>query len=208
MCRSLRRTQAAGAYTKWAWRSLCSDGLVHFSRCSNGMLVFHESHGNRGHPQKMIFWFTNLNGWCHKWKFLLTRECQGKRHMLQDRSFLWDVGFAQGFERFFDGELGETLKAWTGFFYFLKGFFLLNLLSNWLQLNFLNLIWLDLTSFLSFFFGDVLNFFHQGLYRAQGYLLNMRIITAAVWGPIIVGAHQENGMGKKIEFQASNLKTT
>ena len=38
--------------------------------------------------------------------------------MLQDRSFLWDVGFAQGFERFFDGELGETLKAWTGFFIF------------------------------------------------------------------------------------------
>ena len=38
---------------------------------------------------------------------------------------------------------------------------------------------------------------HQGLYRAQGYLLNMRIITAAVWGPIIVGEHQENGMGKK-----------
>jgi len=35
----------------------------------------------------------------------------------------------------------------------------------------------------------------------------MRIITAAVWGPIIVGAHQENGIGKKFSFQASNLKT-
>ena len=76
--RSLQRTQATGVDTKWAWRSLCSDGLVHFSRCSNGMLVFHELHGNCGHPPPKKNWFTNLNGWCHKWKLLLISSVPGR----------------------------------------------------------------------------------------------------------------------------------
>lgn len=101
--------------------------------------------------KNMFFWFTNLNGWCHKWKLLLILSVPGRTPQAAGSIISLGRWVCPGFwEDSWWGNLGETLKAGTGFSFF-ERFFLLNLLSNWLQLNFLSLIWLDLISFLSFF---------------------------------------------------------
>ena len=74
-----------------------------------------------------------------KWKLLLATQfssrfrhvCQGERHMLRDRLFLWDVGLPKGFERFFDGGTWGNLegKDWS-FFNFSERFVAVSFFSK------------------------------------------------------------------------------
>lgn len=150
MCRSLRRTQAAGAYTKWAWRSLCSDGLVHFSRCSNGMLVFHESHGFCGHPK---------NGFLiHQFEWMVSQveastDSRVPGRTPQAAGSIISLGrwVCPGFwEVFWWGNLGKPWRQRTEFFIFCKIFLnsFFKLAST--QLFEFDLTWLDFFSILFF----------------------------------------------------------
>ena len=126
-------------------------------------------------------------------------QCQGERHRLQDRSFLWDVGFAQGFERILDGGTwGKPWRQGPGF-HFLKVFFVkssFKLAST--QLFEFDLTWLDFFSIL----------FLGGMYLISCTKASIEL-KAISWicasSPLRCGGPSSLGSTKKMVWEKKNL---